>query len=227
MNPLSLQLPIELIDLNQERMSYVPAVILLMIIYMASLVGFTTPHQQAWYLYYTPYFILLNALLLLVYQKEWSKSVLYFGASAILIGFTVEALTIQTSSLYGTYTFGKTLGISFLGVPLVMPIYWFVNALSTASIASKLPLKNSWVRCTLGAVLMVLLTAVIHQVAPKLDFWSMSSNNSLIRLSLVWFLVGFALQYLFIRLNTSSKNPMAVYVYGGLLIFFVGVFSFL
>lgn len=208
-------------------MSYVPAVVLLMIIYMTSLVGFTTEHQQAWYLYYTPYFILLNAVLLLLYQKEWRKSTLYFGVSAIILGFLVEVLAVQTGSLYGSYHFGETFGLPLLAVPLVMPVYWLVNALSTACLVNKLPLKNPWLLSTLGALLMVLLTGIIHQVAPKLDFWSISSPNGFIRLSLVWFFLGFALQYLFIRLKVSSKNPMAVYVYGGLLIFFVGVFSFL
>jgi putative membrane protein len=198
-----------------------------MVIYMASLVGFTTPHQQTWYLYYTPYFILLNVILLLIYQKEWNKSNLYFGASAIVLGFVVEVLAVQTASLYGSYNFGKTLGFRVLGVPLIMPIYWFLSALSTACLVNKLPLKNPWVLSTFGALLMVFLTGIIHQVASALDFWSISSSNSLIRLSLVWFLVGFALQYLFIRLKASAKNPMAIYVYGGLLIFFVGVFSFL
>lgn len=208
-------------------MSYVPAVILLMVIYMASLVGFTTPHQQAWYLYYTPYFILLNAILLLFYQKEWSKSTFYFGASAMLLGFVVEVLAVQTTSLYGTYSFGTTLGLKAFGVPLVLPIYWLINALSTACLVHKLPLKNPWILSSFGALLMVLLTAIIHQVAPTLDFWSITSSSGLNRLSLVTFLVGFALQYLFIRLDVSTKNPIAVYVYGGLLIFFVGVFSFL
>lgn len=204
-------------------MSYVPAVILLMIIYMTSLVGFTTAHQQAWYLYYTPYFILLNAVLLLLYQKERSKSILYFGASALLLGFVAEVLAVQTNNL----SFGETLGFSFLGVPFIMPIYWFVNALSTACLVHKLPLKNPWVLSALGALLMVLLTGFIHQVAPKLDFWSISSPNGFMLLSLSSLVLGFALQYLFIRLKVPSKNPMAVYVYGGLLIFFIGVFSFL
>jgi putative membrane protein len=194
---------------------------------MTSLVGFTTEHQKAWYLYYTPYFILLNAILLFLYQKEWSKSVLYFGASTILLGFTVEVLAVQTNSLYGSYSFGETFGVTTLGVPLVMPIYWLVNAFSSACLVNKLPLKNPWVLSTLGALLMVLLTGIIHLVAPKLDFWSISTPNDLLRLSFVWFFLGFALQYLFIRLNINSKNPIAVYVYGGLLVFFVGVFSFL
>lgn len=208
-------------------MSYVPAVVLLMIIYMTSLVGFTTAHQQAWYLYYTPYFILLNAILLLLYQKEWSKSTLYFGASSILLGFVVEVIAVQTASVYGSYNFGETFGFRVVGVPLVLPIYWLVNALSTACLVHKLPLKNPWILSALGALLMVLLTGTIHQVAPKLDFWSISSPNGFLRLSLVWFLFGFALQYLFIHLKVGTKNPMAVYVYGGLLIFFVGLLSFL
>lgn len=208
-------------------MSYVPAVILLMIIYMASLVGFTTPHQQAWYLYYTPYFILLNAFLLFVYHKEWNKSMVYFGAATLLLSFSIETLAIQTNNIYGNYSFGKTLGFSLLGVPLVLPIYYLVNSLSTACIVDKFPLKNIWLQSSMGALMMIVLTGFIHQVASPLDFWFIEGEHASFRFLTVSFLVGFVLQYLFLRLKISTKNPMAVYVYGGLLIFFVGVFSFL
>ncbi|WP_052599471.1 hypothetical protein [Aureispira sp. CCB-QB1] len=204
-------------------MSYVPAVILLMIVYMASLVGFTTPHQQAWYLYYTPYFILLNALLLFLYQKEWNKSVFFFIASTLILSLGIETLMTQTIP----YSFGKTLGFSLLGIPLVMPIYWLVNAFSTACIIHKSPLKNQWLQIISGALLMTGLTGLIHQVAPKLDFWTIASTNGNSLFFAVVFLWSLVCQYLFARLQVSSKNSMAIYIYGGLLIFFIGVFSFL
>ncbi|BDS10343.1 carotenoid biosynthesis protein [Aureispira anguillae] len=208
-------------------MSYIPAVILLMIIYMASLVGFITPHQQAWYLFYTPFFILLNAILLGIYHKNWNKTTLQYILWSATIGFLVELLAVQTGFTYGDYQFGDTLGFSLLGVPLIMAVYWLVLAYSTACLSAKLPVNNSALKIGTGALLMAGLTGLIQQVATPLDFWSLQGNGSFFRLIGIVFLVGLGLQYLFIRLKVNSKNPIALYVYGGLALFFTGLISFL
>ena len=107
-------------------MSPTPAVILLMIVYMASLIGFTTPHQQAWYLYYTPYFILLNVVMLFLYQRPKDKAMALFSGGTFLVAITVEAIAVNTHTLYGIYSFGESLGpkncLSTLGTAFFMAV---------------------------------------------------------------------------------------------------------
>lgn len=207
-------------------MSHVPAIILLMIVYMASMIGFTTPHQQAWYLYYTPYFLLLNALIFAAYQKQWNKQLVSFWASVLVTGCLVEVIAVHTSVLYGNYFFGGSLGHKIVGVPIIMPIYWLIVVASTAVIAGKLLPKNALGRILLGALLTIGLSLLIQQVAVRLDFWYVTTNQ-LWRYLLVQLIINVFLQYLFIRWRVSSENVIAGYIYGGLLIFFIGVVSFL
>lgn len=207
-------------------MSPVPAVILLMIVYMASLIGFTTPHQQAWYLYYTPYFLLLNGLILLLYQRDWNQQLGFFLASTMLLGSLVEGLGVHTGWLYGNYSFGETLGWKIAEVPAVLPVYWLVVVGSTAILAAKLLPNNSWGRILLSTALALGLTVLLQQVAAPLDFWFLESGK-LVQYILVQSLAVALLQYLFVAWKVSSKNAIAGYVYGGLLIFWVGVVSFL
>jgi putative membrane protein len=206
-------------------MSPVPAVILLMIVYMASLIGVTMPHQQAWFLYYTPYFMLLNALLLLFYQKHKTTAWGLFWGSCLLLGTAVELSALHTGALYGSYTFGESLGWKVMKMPVVMPLYWLVVVHSTAVVAARFITKPLG-RLLLGTFLSLLLMVLIHLVAPRLDFWTFEAG-ALWRAVLVQGLVVALLQYLFVRWRVSSENAVAGYVYGGLLIFFVGVVSFL
>ncbi len=207
-------------------MSPVPAVIVLMLVYMASLIGFTTPHQQAWYLYYTPYFLLLNLIILLVYQRKWHRYLGFFGGVVLITAALIEGIAVETNALYGPYSFGASLGYQLSGVPLIMPVYWLIIVGSTAILAAKLLPKSAIGRVLIGTGLSLGLTILVQQVASRLDFWYLEPTQ-LWQYALVQGIVIGLLQALFIFWKVSSSNKMAGYIYGGLLIFFVGVVSFL
>lgn len=207
-------------------MSPVPAIVLLMIVYMASMIGFTTPHQQAWYLYYTPYFLLLNAIILAVYQKNKDKSLVLFWGSTLVAGTMIEGVAAKTGALYGAYRFGESLGPLVAEIPAAMPIYWLVIVGSSAVVAAKLLPKQTVGRILLGTLLAVGLNVLVQQVAARLDFWYLETSQ-LWQYILVQGLVVALLNYLFGRWQVSSDNKLAGYIYGGLLIFFGGVAFFL
>ncbi|MFK7798856.1 MAG: carotenoid biosynthesis protein [Aureispira sp.] len=207
-------------------MSPVPAVIVLMIVYMASLIGFTTPHQQAWYLYYTPYFLLLNLVILLLYQRQWNRYAGFFGGIVLITTALVEGVAVYTNTLYGNYSFGASLGYPIAGVPIILPIYWLIIIGSTAILTAKVVPKSSVGRILIGTGLTLTLTITIQQVANRLNFWVLDPQQ-LWQYVLVQGVVATLLHFLFVHWKVSSDNRIAGYVYGGLLIFFIGVISFL
>lgn len=207
-------------------MSPVPAVIVLMIVYMASLIGFTTPHQQAWYLYYTPYFLLLNLVMLLLYQRQWNRYAGFFGGIVLITAALVEGIAVYSNTLSGNYSFQTSLGYQIAGVPLIIPIYWLIIIGSTAILAAKVVPKSSVGRVLIGTSLTLILTITIQQVANNLNFWFLAPEQ-LWQYILVQGIVATLLHLLFVHWKVSSNNRIAGYVYGGLLIFFIGVISFL
>lgn len=205
-------------------MPYLPAVIVLMLIYMASLIGFTTPHQQQWFLYYTPYIVLLNALLLILYHRPFKRPFFAFLGLSLGLSTLLEVLAVQSTALYGNYAFGGSLGPQVQGVAWVMPWYAWVLAYSAGVLSDRLPVAGSVAKVAVGVLLMTGLAVLVHQVAPLLDFWSAVPIG---RYALVWGILGVVLQSAWQRWAVVQQNAIAGFVYGGLLIFFTGVLMFL
>lgn len=204
-------------------MPYLPAVLVLMLIYMASLIGFTTPHQQQWFLYYTPYIVVLNAVLLVLYHRPFKAPFFAFLGISLVLSAGLEWVAVHHTALYGSYAFGASLGPQVQGVPLAMPLYAWVLAYSASALSDRLPVGTA-VKVAIGTLLVAGLAVLVHQVAPLLDFWSAVPT---MRYGLVWGALGLALQLIWQRGNIANENNIASFVYGGLLIFFFGVWLFL
>lgn len=209
-------------------MTYVPAVIVLMIIYMTSLVGLTSPNQHEWYLFFSPHFIALNALFLVLYHKNWNKEAIAYILGAAIFGLGFEYLAQSTNAIYGPYSFGDILEPSIGNTPLVMGLYWLILTYSSASIATKFPVKNKYALSALGTALMLFLALLIQTPGYNLTFWYYAEDSiPVIRYALVLSVVGFIWQYLFQHFKVDGSNKMSIYVYGGFVIFFVGLWMFL
>ena len=207
-------------------MKSLPAVIVLMLIYMTSLVGLTTPAQQSWYLTYTAFFLWMHAIFLLLYHQNWDKTAVLFCAALIVDSFIVESVLLHTQCLLTDYSFGSILGTSIMDVPITIGLYWFTLIYSTACLAGKLPVKNVLARTGIGTILMLGLLLLIHPIAQQLGFWEHGSENMILYYGL-WTILCFAAHYFFHLKQMDSQNRIAVYVYGGLAIFFSGLLMFL
>ncbi len=60
-----------------------------------------------------------------LYEVGVTRTIVLFVITAI-IGFGVEVLGANTGFLFGKYTYGDFLGDKVLGVPVVVPLVWFV-----------------------------------------------------------------------------------------------------
>lgn len=205
-------------------MPYVPAVVLLMLIYMASLVGVTMEHQRDWFLFYTPHIIVFNALLLALYHRPYRWPMGAFLVGSLVVGAVVEGASVYTGMPYGDYAYGNRLGPMVAGVPLILPLYWWILAYSSGRLAGGLGAQNDFLKILLGATLMAGLAVLIQSVAAPLGFWYAEATW---RYGLSWWLAGVVLQMLWRRWSVADSNAIAGYVYGGLLIFFAGIVLFL
>jgi uncharacterized membrane protein len=60
-----------------------------------------------------------------LYEVGVSRTIVLFAITAI-IGFGVEVLGANTGFLFGKYSYGVNLGTKVIGVPIVVPLVWFV-----------------------------------------------------------------------------------------------------
>jgi len=205
-------------------MTYVPAVIVLMLIYMTSLVGLTNDTQFSWYLGYSNLFIILHTLFLLLYHKTWNKPMLIFSAIAMFLPLIIDCAVLCTDLLGTQFAYREHFStLNCCGVPLIMGLYWFNWNYSSAYLSSKLPINNNLLLSLTGALMILIGITLVHLVIPHLGFWE---ETSWVYLAL-WTVIGFMVQYSYHALEVKAENSMALYVYGGMLIFFSGLVMFL
>lgn len=64
------------------------------------------------------------------------RKAIFFVVTTLAIGFGVEVLGINTGMVFGgKYAYGDLLGEKVLGVPIVVPLVWFIISYITFSLA--------------------------------------------------------------------------------------------
>jgi putative membrane protein len=86
-------------------------------------------------------------------------------------------------------------------------------------IADRFPF-NGWVKAGIGAVLMLLLDAVIEPIAMKMGFWQWENNLIPLWNYGTWFIASFMLLCLYYRLPFQKDNLVATTLYLTLWLFF-------
>jgi len=110
--------------------------IIFIIIYLVGILGFVVPQLRNYVVPLTPITILASLIIALAFEKTLNlKSLLAFVIIGIS-GFFVEYIGVKTGEIFGTYTYGKTLGLRWDGVPYMIGVNWlaiiyFTNNLST------------------------------------------------------------------------------------------------
>jgi putative membrane protein len=132
-------------------------------------------------------------------QTKWQFYTALLGAG--VLGFFVEVLGVKTELIFGSYYYGKALGIKFFAVPLLIGLNWAVLLYSTAQLSK---FKNEVVNALFGAGLMVGLDFFIEQNASKFDFWYWHGARIPLQNYIAWFVISFLLNLL-VQKHLSQK----------------------
>ncbi|MES2515602.1 MAG: carotenoid biosynthesis protein, partial [Bacteroidota bacterium] len=93
-------------------------------------------------------------------QTKWQFYVALLSAG--VLGFFIEVLGVKTEIIFGSYYYGKALGLKFFAVPILIGVNWAVLLYSTAQLSK---FKNDMANALFGAALMVGLDFFIEQNA--------------------------------------------------------------
>ena len=206
--------------LNRTR----TATILAVIMHGAGALGILYGKRD-WFLFLTPFNLLVMILLLGWTLPEKNKRLYIFFAFALLIGLSTEMIGVKTGLLFGHYRYGDTLGLRVMGVPVLIGINWFIVVYACGM--AVIQLKNflhqqfqfqqrafysQWIGSSIiinGAVLATLFDYIMEPAAVKLGFWTWNNGNVPMMNYFTWFLVSMVI--LFVFRNASLKNhPFAI-----------------
>jgi bisanhydrobacterioruberin hydratase len=202
---------------------YLYSIQLLVIIHVAGIIGLLSPLQEYFRLL-TPFNLLVSGFLLWLNHHDRSRSFMIFAGSVIVLGFLVEVIGVQTGLIFGSYSYGATLGPKFLGVPVIIGLNWLLIIYSIGVLTGSIAMP-SWMRILLGAALAVSIDMLIEPVAIHYDFWSWGGGDVPYRNYLGWFITSVIMLTLFRMFKVKAENKVALPYYFIQLFFFLILFS--
>lgn len=188
--------------------------------------------------------MLLMFLLLIWTQNDKNKYFYLFLIVCFLGGIGVEIIGINTTLLFGDYTYGNVLGFKVQNVPLLIGINWFIiiycsgisiqtilmkaiNRISADTGKDPMALKALSVIID-GATLAVFFDWLMEPVAVKLGYWIWNGDGSIPAFNyLCWFIVSILLLCVFHFAKFNKRNKFAVNLLLIQLMFFLILRTFL
>ncbi|OLY91180.1 putative membrane protein [Cnuella takakiae] len=200
---------------------YIAAFVLLLF-YVFGFRGMCNPAERDWFVSKTPLNLVLTTGLFLWANKDYRPRFLVVCALIWVLCFFVEVAGVTTRVIFGNYDYGRSLGVQWLQVPLLIGANWLVLVLSTAGMVQHLRMPV-WARWALAAALMVALDWVIEPIAMQLDFWQWENGIVPLQNYIAWYVVAFAMQALLHLAKPRLETTLCIFIYLIQLLFFAGL----
>ncbi|MFM9840947.1 MAG: carotenoid biosynthesis protein [Cyclobacteriaceae bacterium] len=199
-------------------------IFIIWIFQLSAIIGISLGHYD-WFISKTPLNLIITAVLLTIHFpidnfKKVVVALVIFTSSLL-----IEWIGVHFGFLFGVYEYGRNLGLKIDGVPLLIGINWAVLILSTAAIADKL-VGNSFLKITVGALLMVFMDFFIETSAPPFDFWIWASGAAPLRNYISWFIVSVLLHTFYHRTKMKGDFTFSCHLYAAQLLFFIYFYGF-
>jgi uncharacterized membrane protein len=187
------------------------SLIVVIVFHITGMIGMSGDHPS-FFIRNTPFNLLLSALVLFLNHRSWTANQVLALITIFLLGFFVEVIGTNTGYLFGNYHYGKTLGLKFWNVPVVIGINWMMQVYIAGNLVEQLPVPFI-LKATAGAMMLVLLDYFIEPVAIHFDYWSWDAGSIPATNYFCWFIISFLFLSLFLKTRFKQYNPLSGVLY--------------
>ncbi len=178
------------------------------IIYIVGIAGFIIPDLNPLFLKLTPWNLIAAFVIAWIFHKKWDFS----HALTILIlgvaGFFIEFIGVKTGAIFGSYSYGNTLGLKWQGTPYLIGLNWAALIFYTSSIFAG-SVKSNLGRSLLGASIMTIYDFFMEPMAMRYDFWTWKNGIIPIQNYIAWFLIALIFHLILNAIAKPIRNRMA------------------
>lgn len=176
--------------------------------HLCGIIGMISPYRDL-FLSVTPFNLILSTIILYYHHNDFNKPFWVFSILIFWGGFFLEVVGVKTAQVFGEYYYGKTLGLKWLDVPLVMGLNWLTLIYSAGVILNKIKL-HFVIKSLIGAALLVGLDIFIEPIAIRFDFWTWSAPSVPLQNYIAWYIAAFVFLCLFYKLEFNKSNKIAL-----------------
>lgn len=193
--------------------------IFIILIYLIGMIGLLYPETQNLFRNLIPINLLITAVILFSFHEEWNLKTIAVFVSIIILTIAIEIIGVNTSYLFGYYSYGTILGPKIWNTPYIIGLNWLILLYCVNSFVNQFEFKNL-AKALTGAIILVVFDFPLEQVAISLDMWDWSSINIPMKNYISWFLVSFVILAGMNFLKIQSKNKIAYFLFVIQLLFF-------
>jgi putative membrane protein len=192
-----------------------------MIFFSVGLCGIIIPSTRSVFLHLTPLALLLSITGLAIFHNPLpdKRTILVF-ISIYLASWLIEAAGVNGGFIFGSYTYGKGLGIKVLGTPLIIGINWVLLIYCTFILADRIRIHVIFKTVT-ASLLMVIYDIILEQTAPSLDMWDFNEGKVPARNYISWFIISLIFHTIIRLSGIKIKNEIAVTIFLVQVVFFI------
>ena len=196
----------------------------IIVLHVFGAIGLSTKYCSNLFLSLVPYNLILTFLLCFFYVsfKKYYLPIFLI----VLIGFVIEVIGVKTGYVFGSYSYGDSLGFKILEVPVIIGLNWLILCLSIFSLFSVI-CNNKFLLLLFSSVSMVLLDFIIEPVALEYSFWSWFDISVPIQNYIMWFFICFVMHYILLKYRVNVHYKLGVYVVLSQLFFFLYLLIFI
>lgn len=198
----------------------------IIILYTVGIIGSVIPLTRDFFIVLTPVVLLLSFAMLLNFHTPVldAKTSIVF-AIIFLTSYLVEVLGVRTGQIFGTYSYGRGLGLKLFNTPLLIGLNWVMLVYCTAAIFEKITVGIIG-RITGASLLMVLYDLVMEQVAPWMDMWTFNGGFAPLRNYISWFILALIFHSILRLAGIRLTNRLAPFIFYCQGAFFIILFIF-
>jgi putative membrane protein len=167
--------------------------------------------DATWFVKATPINLLVSFLLLIA-NTDLNRKTLFMIVLCFSAGMITEILGVKYGLIFGSYSYGSTLGFKFIGVPIIIGINWCILIFITGFIAQFFT-QNLLFKILIGVGLMLFLDLVIEPIAPIMDFWTFESGIAGLNNYIGWTFVAFPLQLIYHKMKIKIEGPFPFHLF--------------
>jgi len=201
--------------------------IFFVLFYMVGLTGLLLPFTFDVFIYLIPWSLLLNILCLALFHEGIKnfRTLLIFLIICVS-SLAVEIAGVNTSRIFGAYTYGDGLGIKIFNTPIIIGLNWLFLTYTSASVLEKIKIPSS-AKIFTGSVIMVVYDIVLEKAAPLLDMWRWDNGTAPLQNYLVWGLLAIIFHTLIKLSGINTRNPLSMVILVSQFIFLTALALFL
>jgi putative membrane protein len=194
-----------------KNANFTYSLVVLIIFHFVGFCGLLSPYCNLFMLL-TPFNLILSAFLLWRHHTTALKPLVFFFGFTFSLGFFVEYLGANFGFLFGSYSYGNTLGIKLLHVPIVIGLNWMLIIYSVATILDRFSIPIA-PKIIIGSCLAVFMDWLIEPIAIRYDFWSWQQGAIPLQNYLGWLITASIMLSAYYLLKVESKNRLALPLY--------------